>query len=300
LGATVAALFPDRIDRVILDGVMNSHEYYHLSGEPQMLQATDATFEAFLDACFESAEKCPLARMYENVDDLKDALAELFDDLRYSPIPAFPAGSFPQVLDYSLVNSMIVSTLYRPPHYQNLSIALAGLLEGDSAPWAEVFFSPTSVTVPRQAEAILGIRCGDKIPRASSLEELEPIEEQFHETSKWFPGFGRGWYVYACAQWPFEAKERYEGDFNVKTKNPILFIGNTYDPVTPLKSAQNMSAGFEGSVVLHHNGFGHLSFTQPSNCTNEYILNFFANGDLPEPGTVCEPNDPLFANDPEI
>lgn len=29
LGATVAAMFPDRIDKMILDGVQNVHEYYH-------------------------------------------------------------------------------------------------------------------------------------------------------------------------------------------------------------------------------------------------------------------------------
>lgn len=29
LGATIAAMFPDRIDRMILDGVMNIHEYWH-------------------------------------------------------------------------------------------------------------------------------------------------------------------------------------------------------------------------------------------------------------------------------
>jgi pimeloyl-ACP methyl ester carboxylesterase len=29
LGATVAAMFPERMDRVILDGVVNVQEYYH-------------------------------------------------------------------------------------------------------------------------------------------------------------------------------------------------------------------------------------------------------------------------------
>lgn len=28
LGATVSAMFPDRMDKIILDGVMNVHEYY--------------------------------------------------------------------------------------------------------------------------------------------------------------------------------------------------------------------------------------------------------------------------------
>lgn len=29
LGATLAAMFPERIDRMILDGVLNPHEYYN-------------------------------------------------------------------------------------------------------------------------------------------------------------------------------------------------------------------------------------------------------------------------------
>ena len=43
LGATAAALFPDKVDKVILDGVMNAHEYYHKLGyvdNPRQLQAT--------------------------------------------------------------------------------------------------------------------------------------------------------------------------------------------------------------------------------------------------------------------
>lgn len=146
----------------------------------------------------------------------------------------------------------------------------------------------------------MGIRCGDKIPREDKLSDLDEVDEAFRETSEYFPGFGVGYYVYACAQWGFEAKERYEGDFQVRTSSPLLFIGNTYDPVTPLASARNMSAGFEGSVVLQQDGFGHTSIAQTSNCTNEAIARYFANGVLPEEGTVCKPNDPLFANDEEI
>lgn len=37
LGATAAALFPDRMDKVILDGVMNVHEYYHKSGYAHLI-----------------------------------------------------------------------------------------------------------------------------------------------------------------------------------------------------------------------------------------------------------------------
>jgi len=59
-----------------------------------------------------------------------------------------------------------------------------------------------------------------------------------------------------CTQWKIEAKERYEGDFQVQTKKPVLLIGNTYDGLTPLLSAHNVSSGLKGSVVLEVRGYG--------------------------------------------
>jgi pimeloyl-ACP methyl ester carboxylesterase len=32
LGATTAAMFPDRIDKMVFDGVVNAHNYYHKTG----------------------------------------------------------------------------------------------------------------------------------------------------------------------------------------------------------------------------------------------------------------------------
>lgn len=66
----------------------------------------------------------------------------------------------------------------------------------------------------------------------------------------------------ACSQWKIEPKERYTGDFNVKTKHPVLFVGNTHDGLTPLVSAKNVSSTFEGSVVLTVDGYG-VSLVHP-------------------------------------
>jgi hypothetical protein len=62
-----------------------------------------------------------------------------------------------------------------------------------------------------------------------------------------------------CANWPISAKERYQGDFNVKTRHPMLVVGNTFDSTTPLRSAQNVSAGFHNSILVENGGFGVLS-----------------------------------------
>lgn len=47
-----------------------------------------------------------------------------------------------------------------------------------------------------------------------------------------------------CAQWPWKVKKIYQGNFEAKTKTPILFMSNSLDGQTPLVSARNMSAGF--------------------------------------------------------
>ncbi|EMR67890.1 putative peptidase tripeptidyl-peptidase protein [Eutypa lata UCREL1] len=100
-----------------------------------------------------------------------------------------------------------------------------------------------------------------------------------------------------CAQWQIEPRERYEGSFDgVQTRNPVLFVGNTYDAHTPLVSARNVSAGFAGSVVLEVNGYGHSSLAAPSLCTIQRTSAYWLHGTLPEPGTVCEVDAPLYSN----
>ena len=103
--------------------------------------------------------------------------------------------------------------------------------------------------------------------------------------------------IVPCARWKIRAKERYTGGFNdIKTKNPILFVANTFDPYTPLVSAQNASAAFDGSVVLQHDGHGHTSTSQPSLCTAKAIRAYFVNGTLPKEGTICPSSEPTFAS----
>jgi hypothetical protein len=59
-----------------------------------------------------------------------------------------------------------------------------------------------------------------------------------------------------CSQWKIQAKERYEGDFRAKTRNPVLLIGSPYDGRTPISGAFAANKTLEGSVVLQHNGLG--------------------------------------------
>ncbi|KAJ3526199.1 hypothetical protein NM208_g11306 [Fusarium decemcellulare] len=287
LGATVAAMFPDRMDRVLIDGVANSHQYYHSLGESEMFDLSDNTVDGFLAGCLAAPQNCALARDGRTVDDLKDILRGLLHQFKYSP-KAYNGT----IIDYAHIKGAFLGFLYIPDLYPLLAKAFDSLLSDD----LETYLRITALRqVPMQDQAILGIRCGDKIPKASSLKELEPTFDLFRDETEWFPDIPWTYHVMTCAQWKMPARERYEGDFNVKTKNPLLVIGNDFDPVTPWTSAKNMSESFQNAVALRHKGFGHLSFSHPSNCTDKTIRDFFLEGVLPEPGTVCEPNKPIFS-----
>lgn len=93
----------------------------------------------------------------------------------------------------------------------------------------------------------------------------------------------------------------FRGPFNltdtpVKIRHPVLFVGNTYDPVTPLSSAHRMHDlfGSKNAGLLTHNGYGHCSSAQPSLCTAKHIRSYLLDGTLPPPGIVCEPDRSPF------
>ena len=127
------------------------------------------------------------------------------------------------------------------------------------------------------------------------MTELVPTLRDFEEKS-WIIGDEESTAIYmSCAAWQMQAKEVYAGGFQgLKTKNPLLFLGSPFDPLTPLPSARNTSAAFKGSAVLQHNGYGHCSISQPSLCSAKAVRAYFRDGSLPDPGTVCEPSVPIF------
>ncbi|KAK9670786.1 nedd8-conjugating enzyme UBE2F [Basidiobolus ranarum] len=153
-----------------------------------------------------------------------------------------------------------------------------------------------STNVKSDQEAQQGIKCGDVRVHTANITEMMPVFEVRHNKSRFFGDYADNAPA-QCAQWALPAKERYMGDFNVKPKNPVLVIGNTHDPVTPLVSARNVSETFKGSVLLQHDSYGHDSLMQASLCTAEAIRSYFVNGTMPQKGTKCPVKVPLFSEE---
>ncbi|KUJ09539.1 uncharacterized protein LY89DRAFT_787846 [Mollisia scopiformis] len=295
LGATVAAMFPDRMDKVVLDGVLNPTQYYE-GRDIQELATSDASFAGFFNGCLAAPPgSCALARPNVTASQLEQDILDLLYDLKYNPIAAAPAEAT-TIVDYGALKSAITLSLYGPSYWPGLAVAFDGLLQGNASALVAFVGSVRSSTSLNLIEVNAAIRCGDNSLRGKYLKDVLPVVDALYNES-FILGDIEAQVTLTCGTWLMQAKERYEGGFNeIHTKNPILFVGNTYDPLTPLVSAQNASAGFSGSVVLQHDGYGHSSLAQPSLCTAKTIRAYFVNSTLPAPGTICEPDVPLFSN----
>jgi len=291
LGATVAAMFPDRVDKMVLDAVVNSHRYYHNSGiDIDQLDSADESWRQFLTECVKAGtEKCPIAALGSTGLEVETALEMARDSYRTAPIAV--NGT---IADYNIVS---------------LAYYLFARTASDLAPLTSLLYSIATrnnlESVTQFATSLLGdyssanepldaIKCGDQFPRYANLSAALPDAEYYMNSSPLFGDVAVP-QVAKCAQWPFAAKERYEGDFRVKTANPVLLLQNTWDAATSLDSAFNMSSGFEGSVVVEQEGWGHGTFAQQSKCSMDYVRAYFAKGTLPEGNVKCAVDVPLFA-----
>ncbi|KIL59088.1 hypothetical protein M378DRAFT_276889 [Amanita muscaria Koide BX008] len=292
LGATFAALFPDKVDRLIIDGVVDADDYYQNAWNNSLID-TDKVMQAFFDGCF-AAGPSNCAFYASSPEAISQNLQKIYDSVASRPISVVSntTNSY-GVVDYSFMRTYTFSGLYEPYiYFAPLAQLLAALFKGDGRPfWDFVQSKNASVNIFNEEVANLVITCNDGNLIPGTVDDAEAYFDGLRKSSQ----FADFWATnrLMCSGWPSLPKH-FQGPFTVNTSFPLLLIGNTADPVTPLANAKKMSAGFAGSVVLTQDAFGHTSLTAPSTCTAKYVRAYFENGTLPPEGTVCPVLGSLF------
>ncbi|KAF5310709.1 hypothetical protein D9619_008134 [Psilocybe cf. subviscida] len=293
LGATFASLFPSRIERLIIDGVVDAENYYATLWSNNLLD-TDKAMDSFYTGCAEAGpEGCAL--WAPTASDIKANLTKIISTVRSKPVPIRTKTGY-GLLDYAMLRITLLSGLFSPyESFPNLAQGFAELAAGNGTKLfdrmnPEAFQCNCESKVPDvkfSLDSYDAVLCndGDDIP--DDLESAEKYFEMMMETSNWSEIWAS--IRLGCVNWPKFPKDRFKGPFKASTSHPILLIGNTADPVTPLWAAKKMSKGFKDSVVLTQDSVGHASLSAPSVCTQKYVRDYFIDGTLPEPGTICHP-----------
>ena len=309
LGGTYAALFPDKVGRMVLDAVLDFNDYYSPNKDPSLdIGDADLALENFFQACHDAGpDACAL--WSATTKEIREQFIEADQRLLNEPLPVPGYG----LLRWPLWRSGIYNALYRPAQgFPLVAGVTLEILNGAAGPfiqsYIELLQSNTSTdTYLIDPETGLKnspdpgslISCSDEGSDFKDLgtQELNAVFAEYERVSNFFAGVASQFSL-VCLGAKLSAETRYTDPFrNITTANPILFVGNTADPTTPIRNAYRMSEAFLGSRVLTINGTGHISYNavQDTSCATEWIAPYFREGTLPPKGTVCNGKQLPFA-----
>ncbi|KAJ6470603.1 TAP-like protein-domain-containing protein [Mycena vitilis] len=293
LGAVFAALFPNKVERIVIDGVVDAEDYFDTLWSNNVLDA-DKAMQVFFDSCVAAGpEGCALYA--PTPEAISQNLTALFESVQTRPIPvSAPSGDI--LVDYNLLRLTLFTGLYWPrtlwaPVAEALA-TLAALARGEGSPlsdtsaFASVFEGPCDPAdhqFDAVADAQVAVICNDGRAVPSGYEQAAAHYRKMGKTSSW--GSLLASIRIMCSGWPDIPKKHFQGPVTGNTSFPMLFIGNTADPITSL--AKKMSEAFPGSVVLTQDCPGHTSLAAPSTCTWGHLREYFYNGILPGKDAVC-------------
>ncbi|MGC1209191.1 MAG: alpha/beta hydrolase [Ornithinimicrobium sp.] len=111
------------------------------------------------------------------------------------------------------------------------------------------------------------------------------------------PGFGPlwTWQGAPCAEkyWTVEDGDAYRGRFTAKTANPVLVVGNYWDPATNYDGAVAAASLSTNSRLLSSDNFGHTAYGT-SSCVTRAMDTYLLTSKVPRAGTVCRSEYPVF------
>lgn len=318
LGATFAAMRPDLVKRMVLDGVSNSESYFNdvLQWGRDGMAETHKTLTGFLSTCAEAGPKyCDFAiptnksGKAETTESLRKRLNALYTRLSIQPIVVADSVSGAGILTASDLQTLVLGVLYSPGLWSEATRILTQIEQGDASgaysfmyyAYSEIHSQPytqnvfnKSMQIYATRESLRPILCSDTAPTNISINSYV---DYYREMGKISP-VGEPWarITGSCRGWSFRANQRYTGPWTTakglkKTKFPILFLSLDADPVTPLSSAVKMSRGFgkDSATLLIQQGYGHCTTAHPSLCTVKNVRDYFIDGKVPANGTHCTP-----------
>ncbi|MGZ4476942.1 MAG: alpha/beta hydrolase [Nocardioides sp.] len=280
LGSTYADLFPTRVGRFVLDGAVDP-----TLDNKQTSLAQAAGFEtalrAYVSNCVETTQRCFLG---DSVDAGLARIKALYDQISAHPLP----GIGGRELTAGSAFYGILTPLYSRESWIVLSQALKAAFAGDGSILLQLADFYTSRTATgfsdNSMEALIAISCLDD-PSAIRPDQVAGVLPQFEKAS---PTFGDvfAWGLTGCAYFKVHADEP-TPPYGAPGANPIVVIGTTRDPATPLAWAQHLATLLSSGVLVTRDGDGHTGYHAGNHCVDDAVEGYLLEGKVPQNGLSC-------------
>jgi pimeloyl-ACP methyl ester carboxylesterase len=308
LGAIYANLFPDKVRTMVLDGNVDPVAWTNGGDDDASLnlalrlgsdKGAAKTLDAFLTLCGQAAtSRCAFSA--GSASATKAKWRTLLRRLREHPVTV---GSPPRTWTYAALVTHIGAesaagnspALAFVANWTPTAELLQTLWNASLEPSVSVSEAAPALGLP--PEQRLAVQCGES-PNPRHPDVYPALGALAYARAG---DVGPAW-VWAldepCASWPATAADPYVGPWDRPTVNPVLVIGNLFDPDTSYEGSVAMARELAHARLLTVDGYGHTAFLNPSTCANDYVSRYVVDGTLPPPGTVCPQDQQPFTTGP--
>jgi pimeloyl-ACP methyl ester carboxylesterase len=307
LGATYANLFPGKVRALVVDGVLDPVAWSTGRGDQartlpfstRLRSAKGAyqTLQEFLRLCDAGGPNCAFSE-----GNPKRRFDRLARRLLREPVEfTDPASGETFLVTYAELIGATLSVLYDPPFWPEWAGILQQLWELTDPEAAAASLRALRARYglgfqqepyPNFIEGGPGVYCSE----THNPDNVRAWPRAARAQDRQFPYFGRPWTWTSsiCQPWPGWDRDHFDGPWNRTTANPVLVVGNRFDPATPYHGAVTVDRLLPRSRLLTLAGWGHTSMFL-SACVDAHVNAYLLTTRVPPKGTVCEPDVVPFA-----
>jgi pimeloyl-ACP methyl ester carboxylesterase len=280
LGSTYAELFPKNVRALVLDGAVDPDKDPVADAEASAA-GFEAGFDAFAQNCIGLIAGCPLG------GNPRQFVYDLLTQATTTPIPSAKQGET-RTATAGVVMTAVQAALYDQDSWAQLAQALAAAQKGDAQ---GVFALADSYSgrlddgsYSNLFDANIAINCADQSTDENVTKSK--VRSLAQEWSQKYPLFGAGSAVslYTCSAWKADRTPLPKRD--AQGAAPILVVGNSGDPVTPLPGAVDMAKDLDSGVLLTWQGQGHTSYPKTP-CVTSAVDSYLVDLTVPQDGLTC-------------
>ncbi|MEU8685927.1 alpha/beta hydrolase [Streptomyces sp. NPDC048611] len=290
IGQQYMKLFPGKVGRMVLDGVVNPAADMQQVARRDLKTSDDAMRRYARDLVARGDER--LGATADEVLRRVTAFAERLErkPLRGADGEEFTDATFSMYLETSVTDK---------ESWKPLTEALAATLHGDGTAFdrmeagaagesgGEQLTPREEQTEENESMSMPAVLCLDSPSAPKSPKEMLRTADAFAKQS---PLFGRhyAWQMIDCATWPVAPTGAAE-PVKASGTAPVLLVSYTDDAQTPLENAQAVHRQLGNSSLLVRKGEGHAAYASesPSTCTDRAVDRYLVGGRLPGKATNC-------------
>lgn len=324
LGQVYANLFPDRVRSIVIDGVLDPIAWAGTSATasiPQTarLRSGEGAAKALHEILVRCAKAGPSVCSFATTGDPVKNYAAIVARAKKGPITLTLPDSMELQIGYADLTGILLGALYDPSGSAGIDEFLTQLYTAMQAPAA-----PGTPAAARQDQAKASLATTLKARQAAKAAKAPKTGGPFPtgfpyqngadafqsvlctdglnpaDAGKWpgyadaadkkAPEFGRlwTWASAPCASktWTTRDEDAYSGPFTRRTVNPVLVVGNYWDPATNYDGAVRAAALLPNSRLISSDSWGHTAYGT-SACVTTAVENYLLAKKLPAAGLRC-------------